>query len=284
MLWTLLLALSSLTACTREEPTDLFAPGNLLAWCIVPFDAAERDAEARAQMLQELGFPGYAYDWRTEHIPAFAEEIRTMRRHGIRIDAVWLWIDDSGGELLDENNRAILRTIQEEKLQTTLWIGFHPRVIDELPEAERLPRAVKVVRELRDEAKKAGCTIALYNHLGWTGEPANQVRIIEAVGAKDIGIVYNFHHAHEQIDDFASNLQLMLPYLQTVNLNGMRPEGPKILPLGEGAHELEMMRILKDSGYGGRIGIIGHTEGRDIQPVLQENLDGLRQLLEKLGG
>lgn len=277
LLFTVILSLPA-----AAQSTDLFASDNLLAWCIVPFDAAERDAEARARMLQELGFPGYAYDWRAEHIPAFAEEIRTMRRHGIAIDAVWLWIDDSGGELLDENNRAILRTIQEEKLQTTLWIGFAPRVIDELPEAERLPKAVNVVRELRQAAKKAGCTIALYNHLGWTGEPANQVRIIEALKAKDVGIVYNFHHAHEQIDDFARNLRLMMPYLHCVNLNGMRPEGPKILPLGQGTHELEMMRTLKDSGYGGRIGIIGHTEGLDIRPVLKANLEGLRKLEKQL--
>jgi len=278
----LLLFTFILSPAAPAQSSDLFAPGNLLAWCIVPFDAAERDAEARAQMLQELGFPGYAYDWRAEHIPAFAEEIRTMRRHGIAIDAVWLWIDDSGGELLDENNRAILRTIQEEKLQTTLWIGFAPRVIDELQKAERLPKAVNVVRELRQAAKKAGCAIALYNHLGWTGEPANQVRIIEALGADDIGIVYNFHHAHEQIEGFADNLNLMLPYLQTVNLNGMRPEGPKILPLGQGSHELEMMRILKNSGYQGRIGVLGHTEGLDIRPVLQANLEGLRKLEKQL--
>ncbi len=233
-------------------------------------------------MLQDLGFEQYAYDWRAEHLPTFAEEIRTMRQHDIDMAAVWLWIDDSSGELLDENNRKILNTIKEENLQTTLWIGFHSRVIDELPEAERLTKAVKVVRELRKEAQNAGCTIALYNHLGWTGEPANQVEIIESLGADDVGIVYNFHHAHKQIEDFEKNLELMMPYLRTVNLNGMQPDGPKILPLGEGTRELEMLRTLENSGFQGTIGIIGHTEGKDIKPVLQENLEGLRELAERM--
>ena len=62
----------------------------------------------------------------------------------------------------------------------------------------------------------------------------------------------------------------------------MRPEGPKILPLGEGSHEKEMIRAIMDAGYGGPIGILGHTEGLDIKPVLQKNLRGLEQLLTEL--
>jgi hypothetical protein len=48
---------------------DLFAKRNLVAWCIVPFDAKKRGPEERAQMLKNLGIRRLAYDYRAEHIP-----------------------------------------------------------------------------------------------------------------------------------------------------------------------------------------------------------------------
>ena len=50
---------------------------NLVAWCIVPFDAKKRGPEQRAKMLVELGLKKCAYDWREEHVATFAEEFAT---------------------------------------------------------------------------------------------------------------------------------------------------------------------------------------------------------------
>ena len=41
---------------------DLFRRDNLVAWCIVPFDAQKRGPEERAAMLERLGFRHFAYD------------------------------------------------------------------------------------------------------------------------------------------------------------------------------------------------------------------------------
>ena len=48
---------------------DLFGRSNLVAWCIVPFDARKRGPKERAAMLEKLGFKSFAYDYRAEHIP-----------------------------------------------------------------------------------------------------------------------------------------------------------------------------------------------------------------------
>ncbi len=103
------------------------------------------------------------------------------------------------------------------------------------------------------------------------------------MGAKDVGIVYNFHHAHLQIKEFPQLLQKMLPYLNTVNLNGMKVEGPKIIPLVTADEELEMLNTLKESGYDGALGIICHIETEDAKVVLDRNLRGLRSLLSEMG-
>ena len=67
-----------LTACQspgKNASAELFEKDNLIAWCIVPFDAAERGPEARAKMLGDLGISQLAYDYRDEHIPSFKREI-----------------------------------------------------------------------------------------------------------------------------------------------------------------------------------------------------------------
>jgi hypothetical protein len=74
----------------------------------------------------------------------------------------------------------------------------------------------------------------------------------------------------------------MLPYLRTVNLNGMEPEGPHILTIGKGSKDAEMIAALKSSGFTGTIGIIGHTEGEDVREVLARNMNGLNTILGEL--
>ena len=273
-----------LSACKRGvSPEDkLFETDNLIAWCIVPFDAEERTPAERAGMLRELGFKHFAYDYRQEHIPSFREEIETLKSHGISLDAVWLWVDPRWEVPLDEAGRQILDILGETGTRTEIWLGFPEDAFEGLDDGQSLELSLGVVEEVLRECAELGCTLALYNHGGWYGEPGNLVRIVESVGSDNLGIVYNFHHGHQQLDRFEDNLEKMLPYLSTININGMRVNGPKILTLGEGDRELEMLRTIVASGYEGPIGILGHTEGEDIGPVLERNLKGLEELKKQL--
>ena len=73
-------------------------------------------------------------------------------------------------------------------------------------------------------------------------------------------MVYNLHHGHDHLDRFAERLATMKPYLKALNLNGTDRAGDrvgrKILPLGQGALDLELLRIIRDSGYRGPIGLV----------------------------
>jgi hypothetical protein len=66
----------------------------------------------------------------------------------------------------------------------------------------------------------------------------------------------------------------MRPYLWVVNLNGMRPEGPMILPFGTGTDERRMLRAVLDSGFTGPFGVLGHVDA-DVEEILRGNLRGL---------
>jgi sugar phosphate isomerase/epimerase len=265
-----------------ESSYGLFSKENLVAWCIVPFDACERNPEQRATMLNELGISRLAYDYRDEHIPSFRHEIGVLERHRIDLSAVWLWVDPSGEDVLNEACSAVMEVLKETGTRTELWVSLPGHVFEGIPDAEKLDRAVNILSPVLQRAEEIGCTLALYNHGGWFGEPENQVRIIETMASDKVGIVYNFHHGHHQVERFNELLEVMMPYLTCININGMMVEGPKIITLGEGDRELGMLRAIAASGYRGPIGIIGHTEGEDIRVVLERNLKGLWKLTSQL--
>ena len=56
----------------------------------------------------------------------------------------------------------------------------------------------------------------------------------------------------------------------------MNKNGPKILDIGSGELDKIMLNELIESGYTGRIGILGHVENEDVEHVLKRNLDGLK--------
>ena len=59
--------------CSADTPRNL-RDENLVAWCIVPFDAKNRSPAERAEMVKRLGLRRVAYDWRAKHVPTFEEE------------------------------------------------------------------------------------------------------------------------------------------------------------------------------------------------------------------
>jgi len=79
----------------------------------------------------------------------------------------------------------------------------------------------------------------------------------------------------------------MKPHLLALNLNGMTRDGEKrgrkIIPLGQGDLDLKLLRIIRDSGWRGPLGLLNHTD-EDAQTRLQDNLSGLDQLVAQLEG
>ncbi len=287
MLITLLSFVMILAACASDPPPTsdknrLFAMDNLVAWCIIPHDNQDRTPLQRAGMLHELGFTKMGYDWRERHLPDFPDEIRTLQKFDIELTSVWLWIDDrASGGLLPEHNR-IFDVLEDAGVSTSIWIGLHENVYAGLEDAQKVAKVAGIVDRVHERARESGSTVALYNHGGWAGIPENQVRIIRASKYDDIGIVFNFHHGHDQTDRFGEALEIMMPWLETVNLNGMEKDGAHIVDIGKGDYEKQMIKTLLDSGFSGTIGIIGHTEGEDVRDVLLRNLDGLQNIVDEL--
>src|SRR2546429_7485126 len=96
---------------SAKDAPAVFRRDNLVAWCIVPFDAKKRGPEERAAMLARLGFTRFAYDWRAEHIPTFDAEMDALRARGIRLEAFWFPAD------LGKEARGILAVLKRHGIK-----------------------------------------------------------------------------------------------------------------------------------------------------------------------
>ena len=276
-----------LAATILSPPTSaaesVFDRKNLVAWCVVPFDATKRSPEDRAAMLKRLGFARFAYDWRAEHLPTFDRELAALKANGIELTAVWF------PATLTADARLILDALKRHNLKTQLWVTMHggPPAPPPDEQRKRVAAHAAAVRPVAEAAAAIGCTVGLYNHGGWFGEPENQLAVIDALKLSNVGIVYNLHHGHDHLDRFPELLKRMLPHLLALNLNGMTAggdkAGKKILPLGQGEADLGLLKAVAASGYRGPVGILGHTQD-DAEDRLHDNLDGLDWLSPQLAG
>jgi hypothetical protein len=276
-LFALGLANSFTGSAATPAASQLFARTNLVAWCIVPFDAKKRGPAERAEMVKKLNIPAIAYDWRAEHVPQFEQEILEYKKRGLGYFAFW--------------------SQHEEAFKLFEKHGLHPQIWQTAPSPkagtrdEQIKKAAEQMLPLAKRAAALGSQLGLYNHGGWGGEPENLIAVCEYLrqhhGLKNVGIVYNLHHGHDHVDRFPQALAEMKPYLLCLNLNGMTRDGErlgkKILPLGQGELDLQLLETIRDSGYTGPIGILGHTMN-DAEEQLRDNLDGLDWLLPQLEG
>ncbi|MCB1232229.1 MAG: TIM barrel protein [Verrucomicrobiae bacterium] len=265
----------SLPGWAVSETPENFEKENLVAWCIVPFDATKRSPAERAAMLEEIGLKRCAYDWRQEHVPTFEQEILEYRKHGIEYFAFW------------GQHEEAFKLFEKYDLHPQIWMTLRPGKGE--TEAEMIAGAADQLEPLAKRCAALGCQLGLYNHGGWGGEPENLVAVCREMrkrGHEHVGIVYNFHHAHDRIDDWEKVFPLMKPYLLCLNLDGMVKGGDKkgkmILPLGQGDEELGMIRFVIRSGYKGPIGILDHRNDTDTALALRDNLDGLAWLLKEI--
>jgi sugar phosphate isomerase/epimerase len=233
-------------------------------------------------MLEKMGVKRLAYDYRAEHIPTFDAEMEALKRHQVQLLAWWFPTE------LNAEAKNILEVLRRHGIRAQLWVTGGGTAT-KTPEEQRAKVAAEVrrLRPIALAAAEIGCSVALYNHGGWFGEPDNQIAIIQALGLKNVGIVYNQHHGHDHLASFPQLLERMKPYLLALNLNGMTAEGDrkgrKILPLGQGDLDLSLLKTIESSGWSGPIGILNHTD-EDAEARLLDNLDGLEWLVPQLHG
>jgi len=276
----LALAASAAMSGLGAAETSLFADSNIAAWCIVPYDAKKRGPEERAAMLESLGLTKLAYDWREEHVPTFDAEIEAMARHHIEITAWWY----------PGRKPEILAAIRRHGIHPQLWVcGVRRPEASPPGDPARVEIEAARLLPLAREAAELGCKVALYNHREpWYEDQDNQIAIIERLrrdGVTNVGIVFNFHHWRGSLAEFPARFKRMQPYLYAVNLNGLPADTanyPNVRFVGTDASELALMRVIRDSGWTGPVGMINERTNLDAAEGMARNLLGLAWLRKEL--
>ncbi|MDQ1085503.1 sugar phosphate isomerase/epimerase [Siphonobacter sp. SORGH_AS_1065] len=275
--------LSITSSYAQRKPASIYAKDNLVAWCIVPFDSKNRGPVERAEMLNKLGITRLAYDWREKHIPTFDEEIEACRSHHIKLEAFWMYSGPNPEQ--DQGLQAVLDVLKRKKVKTQIWLMIGGiKNMNEMSQEEKIKAVARPVQYVVERAAALGCTVGLYNHGGWFGEPENQLAVIDYLKKPNLGMVYNFHHAEEHIERFPQFFPKILPHLLALNLAGLKKGNPvKVVPIGDGDAEQGMMEVVKKSGYKGPIGIINEDTAPDAEVGLTLNMKGLQKVLQAMG-
>ncbi len=284
----LMMLLSLPTAPLGASRTSPFSKSNLHVWAYEEYDAVKRSPTERAQLLKELGIHKAGYICRNAKRTAeFESYLNAYREHGIELVGVWTPVHTKA-PLSEPQIKGFLEAVDRYQLQIQWWLTLeHP--FDKDPESTRVQNAVRWLQPLLAEANKRACRLVIYGHgrKKWFTQSENQLEILKHLNATQpnaaLGIIYNFHQSHAQMDRFARVLPQLKPHLAAVNLNGMHSDGLQIAPLGSGNREREMIQLIHQSGWHGPVGIIGHVRTEDSRTTLQRNLDGLKTILSDIG-
>jgi sugar phosphate isomerase/epimerase len=272
---------------TGAAAASAFAKSNLHAWAFEEYDPSPRTPSERAQLLKTLGLTRAGYVGRNvSRMKEFDAYVEAYRQHAIELVAVWTPVNTEA-PLEEPHIRMFLEAVARHKIRPQWWITLE--LFTKVTDDRGVDRAVTLLRPLIAEATRHGLRVGVYGHGrdSWFTQPENEIAIVERLatssGKPPVGIAYNFHHAHSQLDRFAAVYPKMAPHLIAVNLNGMKPEGPMILPINEGTHEQEMIAIIHRSGFRGPVGVLHHQRTTDPAVVLRKNIDGLRDILKRIG-
>ncbi len=269
-------------ACNNKVE-ELIKIDEVAPWCILGFDAMERTPEQRISMIKEMGLSKYGFNKGKGDLTTMIEEFNLASENEIEISSIFLWLNakrDSIGKL-SPSNQELLNNLKKVDQKPVIWLSFSENFFENIDQNESLNLSVEMIKFIKLKADELDCELALYNHHGWFGNPHHQVEILEQLDDASISLVYNFHHAQDYVDEFPDIAKKIAPHLSYVNLNGVKKHGPQILDIGEGDHEYEMILKLKEEGFDGPWGILGHIKDEDVKQVLDRNIKGIELLNSK---
>ncbi|WP_423130314.1 family 16 glycoside hydrolase [Gaoshiqia sp. Z1-71] len=213
----------------------------------------------QALLLKELGFDGIEH----REISGITELKDALQKQGLKIYADYLKIDiDQAEPYLPEWKEVI------PKLKGTgiiLWCHIHSKKYNPSDEAAD-ERIVPVLQELADLAGPGGVRIAIYHHVNFLAEKADDsFRLAQKTNRENVGSVFNLCHflKTDSEENLVSVINLMLPKLFAVSVSGADGGNTQqmdwnqlIQPLGEGTFDVyRLVELLADKGYTGPIGI-----------------------------
>jgi sugar phosphate isomerase/epimerase len=256
------------------------AANTFFPFCIDWHDAKKRTFEQQAVMLKELGYEGVGHIW----LDGVSERLRSLDAKGLKLFQISVKVSLApGDEPYDRRFGEVVALVKGRGVQfCVLMDGMKPSD----PSGD--PRAVAIVRDMADQARLGGAQLVLYPHSGqWLETIEDAVRLARKVGRPNVGVMFNLcHFLRVSPDrDYRSRLQLALPLLWAVSINGADERDDKpgwdryIQPLGSGSFDMAaFLGTLRELGYRGPIGLQCYGIPGDAREHLARSMAAWRRL------
>ncbi len=209
----------------------------------------------QAALLVETGYDGLSYN----SVDGVSEMLAALRARGLKMYANYLYASVAPGKpKYDPKLPAAIKAMTGSGAVVWLHVaGMKPSD----PAGDE--RAVEIIGEIAEMAKKAGLRVALYPHAGlWIQSVADAVRVADKIDLPNVGVTFNLCHWLKVSGgkDLRSLLKRAAPRLFVVSINGADKTGKGwrqfIRPLDAGDFDVaEVLRILKELNFTGPIGL-----------------------------
>lgn len=254
------------------------------AFCMDTHDAKKRNLEEQARMLKDLGYDGAGHIG----LDQVRDRLARLDQAGLRLFQIYVVINvGPDGPAYDPRIIECFSLLKGRSTQVALTLrGLPPGD----PSGDE--RAVAVLRELAAAAAEHQVELVLYPHAGdWVQAIEEAVRVAEKVDRPNLGVMFNLCHWLQVSPDrdFERALRLCRPWLRAVSINGANEHSDKadwseyLRPLGTGSFDvLRFLRVLRDVGYSGPIGLQCYGIPGDAAEHLAASIAVWRQYQERL--
>ena len=226
------------------------------------------------EILAERGYGGAMLSLkddpkRWKMLPAY---LGALKKHNMRLTAIHarFYIEDGTYPQVIKDN---LPQLEDTKVVLVPSVGSRKKLDRKDPKAVEM--AVKILREMSDDAKKYGLGgIAPYMHIGnWIETIDDNVRIAKAVDRRNVGVMFHLHHwqavGNRDLAKLREDLTKAKPYLMVVVIQGTDKDKATHKILGEGSFDMApLVRTLREIDYQGPLGTMGYTQSGDIPAKL----------------
>jgi sugar phosphate isomerase/epimerase len=186
-----------------------------------------------------------------------------LKRNNLKLFTLYIQIDLEKEQPYDPRLKSYIEKLKNAGLH--LWVHVHSEKYKSSDPAGD-EQCIKIVNELADYAKKYGVKIAFYPHSDfWVEKVDDGVRLAKKINRTNVGTVFNLCHflKKDEPEKLEQKLKNSMPYLFLVSINGADKGDTHqmgwdrlIQSLGRGDYDvLNVLKILKDSGYKNPIGL-----------------------------
>ena len=268
------LVLTGTLNAAEQKPYPFFP------FCIDWHDSKKRSFEEQAGMLTDLGYDGVGHIY----LEKVEERLKTLDEAALRLFQITMVVDVGPGRApYPSGFREVLELVKGRQVQFCLIVNG---VKSSDPSAD--PHAVEILREMSNLAEGSGAQLLLYPHQGsWIERLEDSMRVADKVGRANVGVMFNLCHwlRVDQSRDPTLLLKEAMPRLWAVSICGADTFDEKpgwdryIQPLGQGSFDVGgLLKILKQVGYRGPIGLQCYGIGSDAREHLADSMAAWRVL------